>query len=610
MIIKQFFLDNFIKIKTSIRNIHLLIKNSFRYKVILLVSVTVMLPMSLFGGYLYYIVYNNLLSQNLIEEIEAPLEQITDSVVSKYRIVDHSFDLFLSNQKIRSNLLKLNISPQTNALQTTTRSEIESQLKYNVLHDYGWNSGLLKSVFIFENSNNYFYLHHDYQFGEDFITEHVNVYTDLENITINETLIIPSENYDVMYFIKNVHPLLSNDTIGKLVLSINEDELNNPFILSLSEKNYITLIIDKHKNIIYHSDRSKIGSQFIANNAFYKAINTNKDFKYHNETYFVGSQEIDDLGLTSIIMVPKSEITSITILNKYMFMIIATILMTLLISFYAGTTITRPFSDLIQQIKGVKNKNFKSKMPIYKYTELNQVSLTFNEMLDEIEHLFNEVYNKQLLLKESELKALQAQINPHFIFNVLETISWEAKMSGNETISVMVHSLGELLRSNFTFSNHEKIKVSEELKYVNFYLDLQNIRFGDKIKVTINITDDLLMELRIPKLTLQTIVENAVVHGLENKIGNGDLSIDIYEKDTLIHLIVCDNGIGFDAYELSKRLKNNTIDTENGRSHIGLTNVNQRIKLLYGDAYGVTIDSTIDHGTTATVKFPIDKGDY
>ncbi|MBN2899246.1 MAG: histidine kinase [Clostridia bacterium] len=584
-------------------------KNSFRYKVILLVTLTVMLPLSLFGGYLSHYVYNNLLTQNLNNEMDASLQQLTDSIVSKHRIIDHSFDLFLSNQKIRSNLLKLSRQPHTEDLMNFTGSEIEAQLKANVFHDYGWNSGLLKSIFIFQSQDNFFYLHHDYLDGEAFIDEHIQLYNSLKDIPDETTTILPSQKYNTTYFIKDIKPLLTDETIGKIVLSINEDELNNIFISSLKEKGYIALIVDHNNTVIYHTDRDKIGTKFNTDASFRQTVNSNKEYFYNNQFYFLGNQKIDDLGLTAIIMVPKAEIVATSILTKYTFIIFATVLLALLISFYAAATITRPFDDLIEHIKKAKDKDFKAKMPQYKYYELNQVSLTFNNMLDEIETLFNEVYKKQLLLKESELKALQAQINPHFIFNVLETISWEARMSGNENITIMVHSLGELLRSNFTFSNHEKIKIEEELKYVNFYLDLQNIRFGDKIQIQIHIEDDALLELFIPKLSLQTIVENAVVHGLENKIGKGNLTITITSKDGLVYLIVSDNGIGFDAEVLNQHLVNNSDFKENGREHIGLTNINQRIKLLYGEIYGVTVDSEINEGTTATIKFPIDKGD-
>lgn len=584
-------------------------KNSFRYKVILLVTLTVMLPLSLFGGYLSHYVYNNLLTQNLSNVIEASLQQLTESIVSKHRIIDHSLDLLLSNQKIRSNLLKLSNKPHTDDLLDLTRSEIEIQLKTNVIHDYGWNSGLVKSVFIFQKEDNFFYLHHDYIHGEKFINEHIQLFKSLDSSKDRTTIILPSNKYNTTYFVRNIKPLLTNETIGKIVLSINEDELNNRFISSLKEKGYIALIVDKENNMIYHTNRNNIGTRFKTDYSFYLAVNSNKEYIYNNRIYFLGSQKIDDLGLTAIIMVPKAEITSNFILTKYSFIIFITILLALIISFYAAATITRPFDDLIEHIKNAKDRDFKAKMPHYKYYELNQVSLTFNNMLDEIENLFNEVYKKQLLLKETELKALQAQINPHFIFNVLETISWEAKMSGNENITVMVHSLGELLRSNFTFSNHEKIQINEELKYVNFYLDLQNIRFGDKIQVQINIENDEILGLFIPKLSLQTIVENAVIHGLENKVGKGNLTITMSLKDNMVCLIVSDNGVGFDTKRLNQHLINRTDFKENGREHIGLTNINHRIKLFYGENYGVTVDSRINEGTKATIKFPIDKGD-
>ncbi len=583
-------------------------KNSFRYKVILLVTLTVMLPLSLFGGYLSHYVYNNLLTQNLNTEIEGSLQQLTDSIVSKHRIIDHSFNLFLSNQKIRSNLLKLYREPNTDTLLDLTRSQIESQLKANVIHDYGWNSDLLKSVFVFQNADNFFYLHHDYLLGEDFVNEHVQFYENLRDQDSDTTIILPSQNYKTTYFVKNIKPLLTDETIGKIVLSIDDDELNNRFITAIKDKGYIALIIDRDDTIIYHTNQNSIGSHFTKNTSYYQANNANKEYLYDNKTYFLGSQKIDDLGFTAIIMVPKSEVASTSLITKYTFIIFATILLALMISFYAAATITRPFDDLIEHIKIAKTRDFKSKMPAYKYYELNQVSLTFNNMLEEIEDLINEVYKKQLLLKESELKALQAQINPHFIFNVLETISWEAKMSGNETISTMVHSLGELLRSNFTFSNHEKIKIEEELKYVNFYLDLQNIRFGDKIQIHLHIDDDEVLGFFIPRLSLQTIVENAVVHGLENKVGKGNLTIKIASNGDTVYLIVSDNGIGFDTGVLNQYLLNSSELKENGRKYIGLTNVNQRIKLFYGDFFGVTVESEINVGTHATIKIPVDRG--
>ncbi len=587
-----------------------IIKHSFRYKVILLVLLTITLPLSIFGGYLYHFVYTNVLTQNLETEREELLQQTTDSIMSKYRIIDNSFNLFLSNQNIRSSLLKLSqLESSTSPTAYQLRGEIDEQLKYSVLHDYGWNSDLLKSVFIFIDEKHYVYLHHDYQHGEDFITDHIKTYKAFEAKSSNDRLILPSRSYTSIYFAKNIQPLLTDNVIGTLILSISEDALDNPFMTSLKEKNYIAFVLDKNNNIIYHTDRHQIGTAFEMDTSFQHAVNTTREFKYKNQAYFIGSQSIDDLGFTSILMIPKSELNSLDIISKYTFIILTMILLALFIGFYAVSTITKPFNDLVKHIKKVKTSQFKSKMPTYKYSELNQVSLTFNNMLDEIETLFNEVYKKQLLLKESELNALQAQINPHFIFNVLETISWEAKMSGNENITIMVHSLGELLRSNFTFSNHEKLKVKEELKYVNFYLDLQNIRFGDKICVHTFIENDCLLDLYLPRLSLQTIVENAVVHGLENKIGNGDLTLSISSKNNILFLQVKDNGIGFDTQHILQHLKNNSIDNENGHKHIGLINVNQRIQLYYGTDYGITIESILNKGTTATITIPIDKGD-
>ena len=165
-------------------------------------------------------------------------------------------------------------------------------------------------------------------------------------------------------------------------------------------------------------------------------------------------------------------------------------------------------------------------------------------MLDEIHSFHEDITEQKLLLKDSEIRALQSQINPHFLFNVLNAIAWKAEMSDNNEIYDMTIALGELLKATVKSKNDFAIPLSEELKYVKFYTYLQRIRFEDRISINFHI-DAGLDSYKVPVFCIQTLVENAYVHGLEPKESSGELNIYLYEKYEYLHISIEDNGIGF-----------------------------------------------------------------
>lgn len=582
---------------------------SIRYKIIVLVMLAILIPLSLFGAYMYSFIYHNILTQYINDKLEQSLQQINDSLVAKFRIIDNAFNLFLSNQVIRTSLEELSTSEQTYYLKARTQLEIETQLKYSVLHDYAWNSGLLKSVFVFLDSDNYYYLLYNYLPDDASLKDHIRFYEASKNIK-KDTIISPASSSNTIYFMRDIETLISRNSIGKLVFGIDEGIIFDAYSNIINDKSWKTFVFDNAGTILFHTDRNLIGNK--TDDKFIKLANLNsiEELSLDGITYILSSAKISDMNMTSVIMVPKAEFTSDlnNMILEYLYFIIFAVLFALIISMFIITNITKPIKDLIINIENIDDGNFKTKMPEYNYLELNEVSNTFNNMIDKIQYLFNEVYKKQILLAESELKALQAQINPHFLFNVLETISWEARMSNNETIYKMINSLGQLLRANLTFNSREKIKLKEELEYVEFYLYLQKMRFGDKLNISINISDNTLFDFYVPKLCVQPIVENAVIHGLENKVGKGKLSLFITKKNETVEFEVIDDGIGFDPNNINIDCeKNSTI--KKGQNHIGLLNVNKRIKLIYGDRYGVSIQSRLNTGTKVSICIPLDRGD-
>jgi two-component system sensor histidine kinase YesM len=207
------------------------------------------------------------------------------------------------------------------------------------------------------------------------------------------------------------------------------------------------------------------------------------------------------------------------------------------------------------------------------------------------------------LLKDAELERLRSQVNPHFIFNVLETISWEARLAGNENVYKMITGLGTLIRSSIGNETREKVTIAQELEYVDAYLSLQRVRFQNRLKVDVAIDDKRILRSHIPKLALQTAVENAIVHGIEDKRGESRIEIRAGIEDGWILLTVQDDGIGFDAGELNPMAEPSASD---GHARTGLLNTDKRIRLIYGEDCGIRIESTSGVGTRVFIKLPVD----
>lgn len=262
-------------------------------------------------------------------------------------------------------------------------------------------------------------------------------------------------------------------------------------------------------------------------------------------------------------------------------------------------------NEFIHAMESVRNRNYDIRIKEYKNAEINSLSRAFNEMMDELRELIRNKYESQILLNEMEIRFLQHQMNPHFLFNVLLTIQIKAKRSGNETIYKMVSKLSALLRASIYTNNVDRITVGEELEYTEFYLYLQKMRFEDRFFYKIIVEDEELKKSIIPKFVIEPIVENAVIHGIENIENEGVIRIVLKKMGTDLLVTVQDNGAGFDVKEYFNSLE----QAENGssREKIGLKNVDLRLRHIYGEEYRIKIKSKINTGTTIYIKIPIEE---
>lgn len=327
------------------------------------------------------------------------------------------------------------------------------------------------------------------------------------------------------------------------------------------------------------------------------------------------SQEIDHksyrlytkplaMGLAITVGIPENQAIFVLYDSMHIYIIgIIIVLLAGLVSFVIFTyKMTKPIKEVTAKMKKVQEGDFSTKLPDYDNEEFHEISQVFNEMTEYINHLVNQVYEKQISIKEMELKFLQTQMNPHFMFNVLNTIALQARMDGHEQLFKMIHSFSQLIQAKIYRNDKEKVQIKQELEYVDYYLYLQNFRYGERLQYHIDVVDKKILDMYMPKLCIQLIVENAVVHGIEPKVEAGEVFVRIYEENQSVYIDIHDDGVGFfqEGY-IALPMEWGTEDAVH--NHVGINNAHHIIRLMYGEEYGITLYS--DHGTGTTVRIHI-----
>lgn len=222
----------------------------------------------------------------------------------------------------------------------------------------------------------------------------------------------------------------------------------------------------------------------------------------------------------------------------------------------------------------------------------------------------NKDYQAELLNRQAEFFALQSQINPHFLYNTLDSIRGQAMLDGVDEIAEMTEALSTFFRYSIS-QRGAMVTLAEEIKNVENYFFIQQFRFSNRFQYSIRIEDPLALTFYLPKLTIQPIVENSIFHGLESKVGEGHINIWVTMTARRLIIDISDNGIGMDKAtleELRGRLEHgmqSESNPEKRRTGIAMSNVNQRIRLFFGQSYGVTISSTLRMGTNVQVVIPL-----
>lgn len=277
------------------------------------------------------------------------------------------------------------------------------------------------------------------------------------------------------------------------------------------------------------------------------------------------------------------------------------ILGVLLISSILSREITKPLRHLTESMSRVEKGQFdKANVDVTLKNEIGSLGKSYNVMTERIHTLMEENVYEQKQKRKSELKALQAQINPHFLYNTLDSIIWMSEAGQNDEVVEMTSALAKLLRQSIS-NAHEQVELRQEMEYVRNYLTIQKMRYQDKLEYSIEIEPEV-SHVMIVKLVLQPIVENAIYHGIKYKGSKGILRIRAYADGEDACVVIEDDGIGMD--ETTLRSLFDETKREHKQNGVGVPNVQKRLKLYYGERYGIKYESRLGEGTRAVIRIP------
>ncbi len=403
------------------------------------------------------------------------------------------------------------------------------------------------------------------------------------------------DDYDSVYMFKNFISLQTTQNLGTFVFVVELDKL--------MDEVYADNLLDPSK--IFITDENNI---VISESSDYLGTFLGTEFdatQYDNNHYIYVSGEckngwqVNQLIATDDLLITINDMIMIAVVVFTVFFLAASI-----VAVFFSSSISRRINLLLNKMNRAKNGDLTQTTKIKGSDEISQLSNNFDDMLEQLRQYIHKIYVIELEKKKSALQLLQFQINPHFLYNTLETINAMALEEGNFKIRTMVQTLGDMFRYSTSAIDESHTELRYEIENIENYIYLQNIRFDNRLVVNYDIPDDAL-RFKTVKFILQPIVENAIKHAFVNKAHQNIISISAEHDDKDLTLKVSDNGVGMDDELIAELNTMLTKMTQNDKFGIGIKNINDKIKLMYSEEYGITAHKNTPCGMTFVVKIKI-----
>lgn len=395
---------------------------------------------------------------------------------------------------------------------------------------------------------------------------------------------------------------------GYVIVTIMENKINQVF--ENMKGNEDMILLDSSNHIVSHTNDSRIGEQFQYSDQLTEE-NSSNIFRISKKEYLIAEQKVSLTGWKLVSLIPYKQATNKinAIFNKLFVVLIVSFTIFLILMTYFLRTITKPIVRLGNVADLVQQGNLNIRSQIQSKDEIGRLSASFDQMLNTINDMIRDITDTQERKRKAELDMLQAQINPHFLFNVLNSIRMKVMVKGDKESANMISSLSKLLRMTIS-KEKEIISFQEEVQIVLDFINIMNMRQKEKMDVEITIHKEANL-IMIPRFILQPIIENSIIHGLNQSAGKIIVNAQMIENEVII--IVEDNGGGMDEQTLfqlrrklihSNTLDNSTAKNNKGFSSIGMSNVYERMYMTFGQEFKMDIKSELGKGTQVIMSIP------
>lgn len=355
--------------------------------------------------------------------------------------------------------------------------------------------------------------------------------------------------------------------------------------------------IERLEGIIRTSPNTGVGSYNIMNGK-----------KVDKVVFFTTIPNTRGWSLCSMVSVKELYRDKDRLVYTVLFIWLGMLIISIILCTAVSRSISNPINKLTKAIKKMEEGDLEvaCDVKVDGNNEISILSRSFNSMVHKIRFLMDRIYEEEKQKRSAELMVLQSQINPHFLYNTLDNLQWKAYDYDAVEIAEMIEALSNFFRISLS-NGKEFIPLSQEIKHIENYLFIQEKRYEDILKFTIDF-DSSLSDIIVLKLIIQPIVENAIYHGIKPKLSNGNIEVSVYEINDYVYISVYDDGVGMDKETLNELRA--SLNIKNEKFGYGLYNVNQRIKLVYGENSGVELSSTLGEGTTVLIKIPITNKEF
>lgn len=565
---------------------------SIRKKLLLSMIGLVFCSVSILGAYFYYI-SSNIIRTNLRRNIQSTMQQIGENLNYKVDVINTVlFDISV-NPQIQNELTYLN----TGELETYERAGSGSRLKNQLIFQCT-GTDAITAVFLHDlRGNTYSTLQQYYpvpEYTEEEIYEKKGA-----NLWMTK-----DEELDVIPIGKAVYSLNNQRPLGYLIMYVRTEYFDSVFEnVSFSEEDYL-FASDKNGRVILGKAPDGQGEYPVEpTDGVIKTLSFEDGL---HQLYSVSLEENDWTAYSiSLDESANYELLRLKRLSVIIILVVLLLVITLVIIISRG--ISRPIRKLAQSMNAFAQGDYGTQVDVKYQDEIGNLRNSFNYMAERTNYLINEVYEERNLKQQAQIHALQMQINPHFLYNTLDTINWLAISRDARDISEVTRSLGMLMR--FSLKKESKCPVEEELDAVENYIKIQKYRYGKKLRIKIHAQENSLYEV-IPIHILLPLVENAVEHGLSEISEEKYIWIRSEVKKDRLRLSVCDNGIGINQAKKHEILKREKSDTRTEHMSIGMSNVQQRLTLYYGEKAEFIIKDREEGGTIILIYIPVEIRDF